>query len=209
MTTQELNDGQRVRLAGLEFNVAYNEREGVLESWCKKTNRWVVVVGGTAKFKVKPGNLQPLVSENDTSVPPESATGAREPEREPDVPVPDVRTCLHVQVENHERSEANGVTYFSIVVSLPDGSNNHTVQHRYTDIRNFRDGLEADQCLRDGERSAPFPKKAMLCKGQRLEERRRQLERWLQQQLPEAQSFDNLDARWRGFLRIDAQAAAQ
>jgi len=220
MATQQLVKDQRVRLSGLVASPDYNQREAVLESWDENVQRWVVVLDGDEKFKVKAENLQVLdhpASENTDSGAARApdASGpepAREPEREPEVPVQegaDSKRCIRLEVANAERSEDDGVTYFSIVVSLPESSTTHSVKHRYNDIRGFRNDLAAMQSLGDSELSAPFPKKALLCKGRRLEERRRLLELWLKKQLPQVESFDGLDARWCTFLRIGAQAAAQ
>lgn len=229
MATQQLVKDQRVSLSGLTASPDYNQREAVLESWDMETDRWIVVLDDNNRFKVKPENLQALVPEPDANAPitencdgdasrapdtsaPEPSPGAREPEREPDVPVQEVfdsSRCLRLEVANVERSESDGVTYFSLVLSLPDGATTHSVKHRYNDILNFRNDLAASQSLGDTEISAPFPKKALLCKGRRLEERRRLLELWLQKQLPEVNSFDGLDARWCTFLRIGVQGSAQ
>jgi len=229
MATQQLAKGQRVSLSGLAVSPDYNERQAVLESWDETVHRWVVVLDDDEKFKVKPENLEALPPKPEATVSatessdsgagrtpatsaPAPALGAREPEREPEVPVHEVansKGCMRLEVANAERSDADGVTYFSIVVSLPESSASHSVERRYNDILSFRNELAANQSLGDSELEAPFPKKALFCKGQRLEERRRLLELWLQKQLPQVQSFDGLDARWCTFLRIDAEVAAQ
>jgi len=219
MATQQLVKDQRVRLSGLAASPDYNQREAVLESWDDNVQRWVVVLDGDEKFKVKAENLQaldhPAVENDSGAARATDASGpepAREPEREPEVPVQEVadsKRCMRLEVAKAERSELDGVTYFSIVVSLPESSATHSLKHRYNDILGFRNDLAAIQSLGDSEISAPFPKKALLCKGRRLEERRRLLELWLQKQLPQVESFGGLDARWRTFLHIGDQTAAQ
>lgn len=214
MASPQLAEGQHVRLSGLREDPSFNQREGVLKQWSANSQRWVVELDDKTKYKVKPENLHEAsaavtwTSDSYTGRP----SGPREPEREPDVPQgrPETNPPRGLRLIITAAEQADGVTYFQIVISFPGapGEPTHSIQRRYRDIRSLRDDLAASQSLAD-ETSAPFPQKALLCKGQRLEQRRLRLEQWLQKQVPQVSSFNDLSHRWCTFLQTDGVRAVQ